>query len=536
MRALHSRTSFMIESCLKDTQQYLRENSTLVIVLALILLAGYGFELFNLNLTIDEEIHAFSGRYTEWVSQGRWGMYLLHRFLLPQPVIPFVPLFIALAFHLAAILIVVRCWGITSTPESLIVGSIGVAFSGMAFIYSFSTLNYGIGIALFLISISLLIYSKTSDWKRYYAAVPASFAISIYQNLFLVFACAFLVYFISTEIRAERRKIDLLNLINIVVVGLLALLLYSMMQLIFTALIGSSTGYISQIVDVQFLLDAPHVVLVGFLSAVSSVYTGAASVYGLRIGFIGVLLIVSALGAAANILRSRLSILGKVILAFLVLVLMLIPFGSIFVTHGLLIIRSLVALPVALSGLLAISLVHAPRPYKLLIGLLTAVCTFQFIVSANMLFSSSRLSLDADRLLAAEIIGRIDAAKSEAGVSEVEYLEIIGYFERPETPITPKIETFGVSFFEWDQGNIYRIVYFLKLMGYNDLEAMPPDRRGEFIQIGKAMPTWPDTGSIVVFEDSVLLKFSPYSYTQMQYICRARNILNFCESAEVLTE
>jgi len=191
---------------------------------------------------------------------------------------------------------------------------------------------------------------------------------------------------------------------------------------------------------------------------------------------------------------------------------------------------------VALSGLLAISLLGSPRPYKLLVGLLTAVCTFQFIVSTNLLFSSSRLSLEADRLLAAEIIGRIDTAKSEAGVSEVKYLEIIGYFERPETPITPKIETFGTSFFEWGQGNIYRIVYFLKLMGYNDLQAMPPDRRGELIQIGSAMPTWPDTGSIVVFEDSVLLKFGPYSYTQVQYICRAGNILNFCESAGVLTE
>jgi hypothetical protein len=536
MRALLSRISLQIESYLKDTQQYFRENTTLVVVMALILVAGYGFELFNLNLTIDEEIHAFSGRYAEWVSQGRWGMYLLHRFLLPQPVIPFVPLFIALVFHLAAILIVMRCWGIVSTLESLIVGAMGVAFSGMAFVYTFSTLNYGIGIGLFLISISLFIYSKTSGWRQFYAAIPASFAISIYQTFLLVFACAFLVYFFSTEIRSERKKLELPKLIKMVGVGLLALLLYSVLQRIFTTLVDSSSGYIGQVVDVRYLLDAPHVVLDGFRSAISSVYTGADSVYGMRIDLFGVLLGVGALGVAANILRSRLSILGKVILAFLALALMLIPFISALATRGLLHIRSLIALPMALSGLLALSLLGTPRPYKLLVGFLTAVCTFQFIVSSNLLFSSSRISLEADRLLAAEIIGRIDSAKSEAGASEVKYLEIIGYFERPETPITPKIETFGTSFFEWDQGNIYRIVYFLKLIGYHDLQAMPPDRRGELIQIGRAMPTWPDTGSIVVLADSVLLKFGPYSYTQVRYICRARNILNFCESAGVLTE
>jgi hypothetical protein len=536
MKLFFSRISNQIESSLIDAQQYISKNSTLVFVLAIILLAGYGFELFNLNLTIDEEVHALSIRFDDWISQGRWGMYLLHRFLLPQPVIPFVPLFIALVFHLAAILTFKKCLGIVSRSEGLIMGAIGVSYSGMAFVYTFSTLNYGIGIALFLVTISLLIYSRTLGWRQSFAAIPASIAISVYQPILLAFACIFLVFFISTEIRAERRKIDLQGLIRMVGVGLLALLLYSVVQRIFISVAGSGTDYISQIVDVQYLLESPRIVLDGVRSAVTSVYTGSDLVYGMKIRLLGVLLGVGALGAVASILRSRLSGLGKVILGFLALALLLIPFGSVLTTRGLLINRSLIALPMALSGWLALSLLSTPRLYKLIIGILAGVCTFQFIVSSNLLFSSSRLSLEADRLLAAEIVSRIDTAKSVAGADEGKYLEVIGYFERPETSITPKIETFGASFFEWDQGNVYRIVYFLNLLGFSDIQAMPLDTRGEFVQIGNTMPVWPEMGSIKVIEEAILLKFGPYSFAQVELICSAGNIPDFCEPAGALTE
>lgn len=130
----------------------------------------------------------------------------------------------------------------------------------------------------------------------------------------------------------------------------------------------------------------------------------------------------------------------------------------------------------------------------------------------------------------------IDSVRAETGEGDVKYLEIIGYYERPESSITPKIEAFGASFFEGDQGNVCRIVYFVNIWGYDDLQAMPPDKRGEITQIGNSMPAWPETGSIVAVVNSVLLKFSSCSYPQIRQICEVRNIPIFCESAEVLTE
>ena len=40
-----------------------------------------------------------------WITEGRWGMFVLNRLLIPYPIIPFVPLFVALVSHVTAVLI-----------------------------------------------------------------------------------------------------------------------------------------------------------------------------------------------------------------------------------------------------------------------------------------------------------------------------------------------------------------------------------------------------------------------------------------------
>ena len=108
-----------IDAYISRMHSYLNQNLILVTTLLLIIIAAYGFELFNFNLTIDEEVHVFSPQADRWIEQGRWGMYLLNRFLLPQPVIPFVPLFTALTFHLIAILLLLNSWEVESKHDGL---------------------------------------------------------------------------------------------------------------------------------------------------------------------------------------------------------------------------------------------------------------------------------------------------------------------------------------------------------------------------------------------------------------------------------
>ena len=52
-------------------------------------LLTYGFNLFDVRLSIDNEIAGFADLTpTIWLAKGRWDTHLLTRFVLPHPIIP----------------------------------------------------------------------------------------------------------------------------------------------------------------------------------------------------------------------------------------------------------------------------------------------------------------------------------------------------------------------------------------------------------------------------------------------------------------
>ena len=85
---------------------YLQKNLSVILLLVVIALAAYGFELFNFTLTIDEEYASLFTGLEDWkLSIGRWGNYLLGA-LIPMAIIPFVPLSLALIFQIIAVLLI----------------------------------------------------------------------------------------------------------------------------------------------------------------------------------------------------------------------------------------------------------------------------------------------------------------------------------------------------------------------------------------------------------------------------------------------
>ena len=93
----------------------------------------------------------------------------------------------------------------------------------------------------------------------------------------------------------------------------------------------------------------------------------------------------------------------------------------------------------------------------------------------------------------------------------------------------PKIDTFGASFFEWDQGSAGRIVLFLRTLGYfNHVEPMPVQERGQQFETARAMPAWPAPGSVKVNGNAVIVKFGEYSSIQKRGICETTRQREFC--------
>jgi hypothetical protein len=221
--------------------------------------------------------------------------------------------------------------------------------------------------------------------------------------------------------------------------------------------------------------------------------------------------------------------LKKISFLFLLSGFMLIPFVSGILSKGYIPLRSLIEVPFILIGWLVLGLKTRPKVYLSLqnsvVILLTVFCGFQFASSNNHLFSSSHLALVEDRLLGLQLIERIEATQAEAGSPQIQYLEMIGYVQRPSIPSISRIENIGASFWGWDQGHAVRATSFLATLGYSGLEPLPLDQRGEFVGFAEAMPVWPAFGSVQVIGNVVLVKFGPYSDKQKSTICgRAENL------------
>ncbi|BDQ38463.1 hypothetical protein SYK_28230 [Pseudodesulfovibrio nedwellii] len=74
-------------------------------------------------------------------------------------------------------------------------------------------------------------------------------------------------------------------------------------------------------------------------------------------------------------------------------------------------------------------------------------------------------------------------------------------------PIRFRRETIGASFFEWDRGNVYRVIYFINTLGEHRFFGRTRD--ASFVQSKKIeeMPTWPMKGCVEIIDAIVVIKF-----------------------------
>jgi hypothetical protein len=514
-RAVES-ISRKIENHLFSISGFLRRNIPMISALGAIALAAYGFELFNLHLTIDEELHAYANNSQEWIKQGRWGMYLLSYFLFPQPVIPFAPLFTALTFQLVAIILLLDAWGVKSSLGRVSAGAMAMAFPGMVYIYAFSTINFGIGIGLFLVALSVFVFARANGAYRLLSVLPATLALSIYQGLAAGLAVAFVVFVVANSLNFERRRVDFGTLVMIVIIGILSILLYSATQMLAITVSGLEIGYVDQFFDFEFLWQHPAEVIRRLQVTVIGIYTGSARYFGITLGMVSVVTVLLIGSLGVRLIRCELQGFSKVVIALLCVAIALLPFALGLVMRGDLPLRALVAMPIALAGLVALGTFGRTGIFANVLGIAMSLCVFQFVVSTNALFSSSALALESDRLTAARLLERIEVARKEAGSDKVKYLEIVGFPNIPATRLRPKSEVIGASFFEWDQGNVFRVLFFINTLENHNWKALPAPEGRALIDETSKMPSWPEHGSVRVFGDTAVIKFADYSYSQLR--------------------
>jgi hypothetical protein len=337
----------------------------------------------------------------------------------------------------------------------------------------------------------------------------------------LTLAFAFLVQFLAIEGSRRDGPVVKSKLVSMLAVGLLAALGYYATQKLLLFAFGANITYIGQYFDSGNLQRGFAAIGADVANQMLQIYDGSPAVYGTRVGLMAVMVVAATAVAVYRFARGSRKLTDKLLLCVLTLGLLLLPCAPGLLMGGALPIRFFVFLPVVLGGLVMLGFTSGKMMLGVFSSVVVGLCTLQFVMATNTLFSASALALEADRLLASRLLERIADAAPEGAGQAVKYLEVVGYVNRPATRLVPKIDTFGASFFEWEQGNVYRIVLFLKTLDHAGFEGLPPARRFDLVSETRRMPSWPAKGSVRVLGDTAIIKFGPYSDRQKSTICNS---------------
>ena len=508
-----------MKAFIESSKAFLKNNSVTICMVALIALAAYGYELFNINLTIDEELAALRTEINPgFIPSGRWGLFVLTKLLLPKQVIPFVPLALTLLFHLLSLLLLLDCLGVRNQADKIFITALAILWSGLVFIYSFSFINFAVGFGFLCISLSLYLLIKGKGAGKFWAAIPIAFVISIYQPLLQPLVMVFLLYPLY-HWREERHNFLRFLLNVLLALGIGFVLYYGIQQLFLFAFNTSTSTYVSHFFDFANLFANIGWYLQKLARLFYNVMVGDSSFYGITVRALPIFLFVAGLIILIGEFKKRERTSYYLLFLVLLAIFTIMPFIGGILTKGYIPYRSLLGVPMFLVGWAALAFKNAGQRSRWLLSILAALTLFQFASSTNHLFASSAFAYEEDKILATQLIQRIEDEKENTGVVSPVYLEMVGYVQRPSTPLVSRIENIGASFFGWDGGRTNRVTNFLRILGYTSVDALPLERRSAYVDQGITMPVWPAKGSVQVVRDVVLVKFSPYSPQQVEAIC-----------------
>ena len=247
-------------------------------------------------------------------------------------------------------------------------------------------------------------------------------------------------------------------------------------------------------------------------------YLGRGAIYGNNLFSLGVLFLLTVSVIVTGVLKSSHRKVEKLSLLLVLLLIICMPFLLNITNSGVMPTRSLIAVPLVISGLVYFGWVCSAKRMRYLIGLVAIAVTFQFAISNSKLAFANQLSWEADQNLAFRIQNRIDNLNLK--IRKPASLAVIGVPKKRSKKVFFKSQTIGNSFFSHGGGGTFRIIMFLDTLGLPRYKVASMDERRAIIDDVKKMPTWPDAGSIAVYNDVLVVKLSDYSSRQKMDLCK----------------
>jgi hypothetical protein len=391
-------------------------------ILLLIFAAFYAVKLATPSLAIDDEMAVFRDKADYWIGQGRWMTYLVERYALPQPVLPFLPTALFGLLLSIAYLILLSGAGIAADRiEAYLAFPLFCAFPTWFFLVEFQANTPTTAVGVLTAAASAYWFERvidaqprrgSSSWHNLpqlvAAIIFAAAAMGVYQSMTLLLVVLGLAMIAFKALSDEDRKAARVfaDAILLAIVLGLALLAYGAVLAAFRAVMHVPPDYIDTFVRPELLLADPKDVLRRTYVTLWRVYTGAHQVYGAYAFAYGpiVLLGLAALGFTPQ-LRGRPGV--RALLVAILVVMVLVPFAIHPISNGWLPFRALVGVPGVMwfCALVALTvpLRWLPRAALVVVGL----ALLQTLYVGNLQRGANALVRQHDALVGAALYARI---------------------------------------------------------------------------------------------------------------------------------
>ena len=482
------------------------------VIYALTVAVLYGGSAYHLNINVDSEIAMYRIDHTAWIGDGRWMNFLIERFLFPQSVAPLFNILLfsgALSFCYLIIIFLFRL-----EVSFFLKWLIFIMLSANPLwihILVFPSNTIPISIGIIILAFQILIFEFIQETKNknitYLGLLILSFSyaalIGIYQSLLFLGPIIMILFFIYALSCQDKSIVNFLT--TIILTTIVGGVLYFLIQKIFITAYPHSMEYINGYIPGDFFAKSWFQRKYDTLIDVINTLSGSKKIWQTDNSFLLYIIAISILAIMLKIKNK--GFLTALICGALLLLALTFPFFINLMRMMPMPLRTYVSLPILYITLLILALkVNKRQAVKFLIIAGIFAADTQMLYSLSLYQNSILNARDRDKAIAFDLYNKIVNAVEIVNPNDNISVDIRGEIKN-DSPF-PKSETIGASIFEWDHGNPWRMMLYMKAFGYKNITAVNPLAKKEDDIFFKNMQTWPHGNSVIMHNNVVLVKLS----------------------------
>lgn len=487
---------------------FFKDNFITLIAAAAAGIFVYGFEIANVTLSIDEELFLQIPNATHtYIEHGRWGLFILAK-VLPSLGYFFLSPVISVIFLSLAAVTLISVYPVSKGAKVLF-ALLFVTFPAFFHMQEFVYQAPYVAISVFFCSAAIRLY-QTAFTKNKLFFIPAvllvTFAVGSYQSLISVFMAG-AVFTLVLDFVLNKKSFK--KAVYEAFIACLIAAAAAALHLLITDL--SIASYTNHYKDKFFKWNK---------YPIYDIFKNwATQIYRLSIGLreypqTMTVSIAASLGIIARqTLKSGNKIKEFIKITVAITVFYISAISITVLLGGFPPLRSLIGLNIFFAGSICIYYIISSKTEKFLI--IVAAC---FVILANASLSARLSASDywgtqADITVALRIMDLIyDEVPGIQTGAENPPIAFIGHYSNyaPTGLVKQKDnDVFGGSFWDWDAGNPYRMLYFMNTIGFPVTARLANiSQYPEALEYAENMPPYPDKNSVKLYGDVIIVKLN----------------------------